>query len=567
MKRALAMALALCAASVHAAYVGATRIEEGAVGKGQVAVVTFSSITNARQGIYDGLSGIGVEGASDIANAIVTWLTLLPSLDCADLTRRATVILVSPPEGQELPDQVAIIPLSPVNGENRLRQSLSEAYGKISGRSVLYCSEPRDEVNLVALSVIIMRDTAYVASSRESLQWIARHWRAGTIPNIPDVRDGATLSAFFDAELMGDVLDKLLAGAEATEDTASVVKLLHSLRDLLTPLDSLHVSLTPSIHSWDLAARLSPTAGKTDAHPSNIEVAGAPLAALPRDAYCASDGALAPFAPFVPSYVYTRYGSSAYSFFVGRRLFPGLGDKAPEDALAPFLTGESAAGFNIAPGEPPTRIQTFTLSNPIGAAAALRNLLPWGTDTKHATFRLPRSVGRHTIYGYNAKRQASAETAEDFAASALILLAQLNCIEFAIDGNNLVVVSGPYGAIEKLLFLPQSSRIRRSVGELAKSLPPLSDGETLMGAGELRPTQTFVSILQSMPGMESICRQLPRYGSGLGWRVSRKDGEFLFETSVSTTELLAFSIMGRIDQRQIGNILLDHIIGNQRQAQ
>ena len=51
MKRALAMALALCAASAHAAYVGSTRIEEGAAGKGQVAVVTFSSITNARQGI------------------------------------------------------------------------------------------------------------------------------------------------------------------------------------------------------------------------------------------------------------------------------------------------------------------------------------------------------------------------------------------------------------------------------------------------------------------------------------------------------------------------------------
>ncbi|MBR0057438.1 MAG: hypothetical protein IJP66_08935, partial [Kiritimatiellae bacterium] len=186
---ALAALAALLAAAqpARAAYVGVTRMDDDA-GQGQIAVVSFTSISRARECIYDGLSGIGAQGAAETADAVISWLAMLPSLDCADLSRRATVILVTPPEGQDLPDQVALIPLAPLNGERLLRSSLAEAYTSVSGRGVVYCSGARSDSVPPSLSLIVTRDTAFVASSRESLRWIARHWRDGTIPAIPDVR-------------------------------------------------------------------------------------------------------------------------------------------------------------------------------------------------------------------------------------------------------------------------------------------------------------------------------------------------------------------------------------------
>lgn len=571
LKRILAVAavLASFAFPSHSAYVGATRLEETVGGQNQIAVFSLASIAKAAQAISDGLSGIGMSDSSGIASAIISWLVMLPSIECADLSRRATVILVTPPEGQDLPDQVAIIPLSPVNGELRLRQSLADSYESVSGKSVLFCSRPRNDSVAPTISLLVTRETAFIASSRESLRWIALHWKSGNIPEIPDLRPSASISAFFDAPLFANVLDTLLAGADEADDTRSAIRYIMLFRDLLRRLDAMHVSISGDINSWNIAAKLTPPAGG-NLEPmlvstSQTAAANAPLSAIPRNAYSVAAGHLASISGlFPPSFLERFGGTSTYSFFFGRHPLPGLNLPSALNSLESLLSGESASAFCISPGSPPVRLQVFSLKNPDQAAESLRTLLPWNSSAPAATFRFPRTEGNRIIYGYDASRKASAESSDDYAASALILLARLNSVELAIDNGNLVVVSGPTGAIDDFLPLPDYLRKKRTIAELPVALAATPPEESLVCAGELRPTQTFAAIVNSIPGLTEISRQLPRHGGGLSWRISSTaSGDHIFEVSISSSELLAISVLQRIDQRQIGGILLDHILKGQ----
>lgn len=560
--------LALIAANATAATVGSTRIDEGSGEQKQIAVITFSSITDAVKGISDGLSGLGADGAGEAAETIVSWMTMLPPFDFADPKREASVILVTPRFEQETPDQIAIIPLSPLNGESILRATLSAAYGRISGNSVLFCSEPKDEESLPTLALIVTRDTAFIANDRESLKWIARRWKEGNVPSAPHLRDGATASAVFDARLAGKTVAALLPG-DVADDARDAARLIGWFRDLLGNLESLHVSLSADLRSWRLAARLSPKEGVGRTLFAAERPDGKTLRFIPRDAYCVSAGLFRQFSALLPESLVARYsGISSYSFFTGFGILPGVGFESRSRNLEPFLSGEASSAYVISRGDAVTaRVKSFALSDPKGAAAALDAIFSDGISAEQATVRKPRIVNGRKIYSYTSVWQASEDVADDYVASVLVLLANLNCVEIAIDGDQMLVVSGPYGTVEKLLDPGALAAKSRAIDSLAPFLGALPDGESLLGSGELQPSRAFLALMQSKPGLEGLARHLPRHGGGIAWRISRDEGDAIYEVSLATSELFALSMLKKFDQKQLGHILLEDIVSRAATAQ
>lgn len=547
--------------SVDAATVGDIRLDNGPYGRKTVAVVSFSSIQNAVKSIADGLSGIGEEDSAETAKAVVSWLTMFPPFDFADSKREATIILIASASPDEMPGQVAIIPLEPSKGEAILRNSLSAAYGKINGGSVLFCSEAKNGEVPPLLSLVVTKETAFFASDRESLQWIARKWKDGEMPSAPALRKGAVISATFDGSLAGATIGSLIP-ATVDADLDATVRRLGWFRDLLGKLDSLQVSLSANLHSWNLAARLSPKDDSAKQFFASGIPDGKTLDALPRDAYCVSAGLFHQFASLLPESMVSKYsGASAYSFFTGFGIFPGAAPGTLATELEPFLAGEASSAYVIPKGDPVSaRVKTFALADPAGAAAALDSFFSRNISNEFAVVRKPRIADGRKIYGYTLMRQPSDELSDDYVAGAIVLLANLNCIEIAIVGDRLYIVSGPYGTIEKFLA-PGALAIKpRTMDSLVPSLGALPEGETPMGCGETQPSRTLLALMQSRPHLERIARQMPRHGGGIAWRISRDGGDAIYEVSLTTSELLALSVLRKFDQRQLGNILINNII-------
>lgn len=550
---------ALCAAS--AATVGNTRFDESGGTQEQIAIITFSSIPNAVKGISDGLSGIGEEGAAEAANTVISWMTMLPPFDFADPNREASVILITPKFGQDTPDQIAIVPLNPLNGEDILRNTLAAAYGRISGNSVLFCSEPKDAESLPSLALIITRETVFIANDRESLKWIARRWKDGNVPSAPHLRGEAAISAVFDAHLTAETVAALIP-SDIADDARTAARLLGWFRDFLGKLESLHVSLSADLRSWRLTARLSPKEGVGRPLFEAKVPDGKTLDKVPRDAYCVSSGLFRQFASLLPESLVERYsGTSSYAFFSGFGILPGAGFEERSKRLEPFLAGETTAAYVISKGDAVTaRVKAFALSDAKGASAALDEIFSEKIPAEQVTAKRIRNVNGRKIYSYTSAWKPSEDMADDYVASVIVLLADLNCVEAAFVGDQLLVVSGPYGTIEKFLAPNALAAKERDINYLAPSLGALPEGETLLGCGELQPSRTFLALMQSKPGLESLTRQIPRHGGGLAWRISRNGGDAIYEISLTTSELFALSLLKKFDQSQLGHILLDDIV-------
>lgn len=556
----LAAAALLPAPCSLAAFIGSSKIDDNA-GQRQIAIVTFSSLTRATKAISDVVSCIGERGGDATASAILSWLTMLPSLECADLAREASVVFLTPQSDLQLADQVAIIPLSPINGERLLRNSLEETYAKITGKTVVYCSEPKGSAVVPGLALIVTRNVAYVANGPESLRWIARNYKGEHPLDAGKLRDDAVISAFFDAALTANAMEMLLSGA-ATDEGSLTIRLLSSFRDLLKRLSSLHLSFSANLNACRLTASLAPEDSAAGFFSSGTPD-GAPLDFIPRDAHCISDSFFRHFSVLLPDSFRNRFScGGAFSFFSNLDILTGA-FASRSSALEPFLTGESASAYFTSKASAiSAKITVFKLNDPAGAAAALAAAFNAPIDPQAATMRPPRESNGHKIWGYTSHRTASLETSDDFAASVVILFTQLNCVELAVVGDELVVVSGPLGTIDKLLNQTAIPKRDERFGSLAKTLGALPGDETFLGCGELEPTQTFQRFTQNSEALNTLSRHLPSHGGSISWRISRKDRNAILDLSASASELFALSMLGKIDQQLIGRTILQAILGH-----
>lgn len=564
---ALATAAQFFATAANAAYIGSSRIDDSGDAR-QIAILTFESIPTATRAISDMLSSVGDSGTDVSAASVLTWLTMLPSLDCADPSRQASVIFITTEEDLSMANQVAIVPLSPVNGEQLLRKSLARTYGKISGNTVVYCSEPRDVGTLPGLALIITRSVAYVGNGPESLRWIAKNISAGITPSAGKVRDDAAISAFFDAQLTCGALDKLVGDTGATAGDTGIpqaVRLISAFRDQLSSLSSLQLSISANLNVTHLAASLEPRDGTASEFLALPEPSWKPIAALPRDSTGVSIGYPRHFGALLPESIAGNFsGEESYSYFSGLNILNG-GPRGADSELAPFLTGESASSFLFTKAKSITaRLSVHALRDAAGAAAALDRILAAPADNGAVTVHPRRESDGRTIWGYTSLRRASADSASDFAASVIILLSQLHTVEMTIDGDNLIVVSGAQGTIDKILRAMGETARMKGIDALTKPFAPLPAGETLLGCGDFEPSRCFLLFTKSSDSLAGLSRHLPSHGGGIAWRVSRSDSHAIVELSASASEIFALSMLGRLDQRVIGHAILDVVLGRSK---
>lgn len=554
--RPAAVLLGIAATAIVAA--GAEPTEGG--GRKQIAIATLSSINDAKVAMRDGLDSAGTDHASDVAEAIITWLTMIPSLECADLSRQATVVMLSQQDGEDMPDQIAAIPLSPINGSRRLHDSLRACYGKIEGKNVLYCSEPRRDDLIESLAIIITKSQAYVANSREGLRWLAQRRQSDTIPSLRHLHDDACISIAMNSELMVPVLDLLIGGGDALS-LQGTPRLLAWMRDMLSKLASIHVSISADMNAWNITALMESKpemAAKVSALPTP---SGKILGDIPADSYCVADFVRGVYPCFLPDSILALCrGDSAYSFYSGCGLLPGMPVDA-QGALEPLLAGERAESYAISKAVPfPARVVSFALSDEAKAKEAVESILSSAATAGKINVKPPRSVDGTTVWRYSTPRRRSKKTDEDYAANALLLLEEFTDVELAIADGRLLVIAGHQGQIDKWLVESGYRKKSRSPESLAKAMGPLWANHELLGSGQLQPTETLKALFSNSDDLFPLLSKMPRPGNGLEWRISRQGGNIFTELYFSSSEVFALKSMSNLSKKEIGDILITKIM-------
>ncbi len=524
----------------------------------QVAAVTLSSLSDATGAFAAGFSGIGEENPEDVANAIFAWLFMVPSLDCADRSREATVCLLTPEYELDIPDRAAVLPLSPIGGAMRLRDSLKAAYGKITGTNVLFCSESVDSNRFADVCMVITRDTAFVANNREALKWIARHYRDKTVPSVAPVRSPSPVSLTFDGPLSGAIISQIVPQGV---DLPGYLGLLSLFGDILQSVTSLDVTLAPDIRSWRLACRLN--------YEKNLlpRIVQAPIPReslmelFPPSSFCRSASTFPLLVSLLPSSMRTRYGgTSPVASFCGFHLLPCIPET--DDAIYAALTGERASAYVIDPYENRLgKVEIFTVKNPEALDAAIGGGISKAAKERN-TIIAPRPVRESNgvkIQGYaiNVAANAEVDTTGDFVAKAISLLLGLNTVETAIAGDKLVVAAGAPGFIETWISKDMYKPQKRAIASLTTPFEKSPAGEVPLGGGEIQPSATLLAAASKIAGLHSIEMMLPHSGNGCHWQMSRCDSGMVFEFSASNSEILAIKTLSRLDTKELGQYIIN----------
>lgn len=530
----------------------------------KVAEISLSSVSRAMENLSGVLEASGVADSAGMASAIISWLTMVPSIDCADLSRPATIVFLTTPDPHDLPDQVAVIPLSPIGGEYRLRDSLAAAYAKVDGRTVLSCTGPLNAAVTESLHVIVAKSVAYVANSREALRWIARRHMEGNIPSPDRIRDDDAATVMLHSELAIPVIENLLGAGERGEQTLSI-GILERLRDLLRGLRSFTVSFAADQFAADLNSfvaafklePLSPLEDATDAAKSIESL----LPSIPLEAYSISAGAIGGLSTLLPASITSPFrGATAYSYIATFNLLPGFSE-SDTSALRPFLTGQRLSAFLVSHAIPwPAKIEVLGISDPVGAEKALERIFSGTPPATISAFSPIRTSGGRKVFGYTAMRKHGSKDDEDYAASSIVLLAELNKVELAVIGDRLVVISGHPGQIDLWLEGNGFHVKERDFASLASTLGDQVSGAVAIGAGQLQISKTLRTFFGTRDALRPLLERIPRFGNGIEWRISRTGGALLCEAHVSSSELRAISSISKIDNNFINNILMNLII-------
>lgn len=531
-----------------------------------VAVVSLSSVERAMENLSGALEATASDDAAGIASAVLSWLTMAPSLECADPARPATVVFLTSGASGDLPEQVAIIPLSPAAGAVRLRDSLAHAYAKVEGKTVLYCSGPLDSAITESLSVIFTKDAAYVANSREALRWIARRHMDGSMPSARHLRKESAISIYIDAERTIPVIDALNV-ADVSDIANASKSSLGKFRDLLAGLKSFQLSFSTDSFAADrnsciAAVRLEPKKSMEGPRDPSAALA-ALLTSIPLEAYSISAGLRGGLASLLPASVTSQFtGTTAYSYLAGFNALPGM-DDASLAPLLPFLSGERVSAFLVSHAIPwPAKIDVFALKDASGAEKALDAIFSGKPPASIAAFRPSRTSGGHTVRGYTAVRSHGSKEDDDYGASSLVLITELNSVELAIVGDRLVSIAGHPGQIDLWLKEDGFRARERDFPALASTLGPPAADAVVTGAGQLQISRTIRAYCSTRGDLSPLLDLLPRPGNGIEWRISRVSNGVVCEFHISSSELRSIVAISNIDNNFIDNVLMNLIIND-----
>lgn len=562
--RALAGALMMCAVFANAAQVnsGSGILREAAAGnQTPVAIVELSSISAATGAFAAGFTGIGEPNPTEESNAVFSWLFMVPSLECADMNKPATVCLLTPENELDIVDRAAIIPLSAIGGGFRLRDSLQAVYRSIKGTNVLFCSDSVDSNRYADICMVITHETAFVANNRESLKWIARKYRDKTLPAPRKVRTGSNVSISFDGPSAAAIISKIIPEGVDLDGMLGYISLFgQTLRTAV----SLDISLMPDVRSWRIACRLNYPEDMLGRIRSVPVPADALLKLIPPRSYCRSASDFPVFASLLPDGFRRSYGErTPQTPFGAFHILPFVPEGDP--VLYPHLTGERVSAIVIDQFERRIgKIEIYPAKNPAELEEVLGKTISASEARSDGLVksREKRLAGGTGVFGYyvDVVADADIDSSSDFAAKALTLMLGLHTVEAAVADGKLIVASGSPGFIESWLEKGRFSGQDDTVESLLTPFDSSPEGEEVLGGGEIQPSASLLAISKSIGNLHELDAKLPHSGGGLNWRISRCATGVVFEFAASNSEILSIMALKKLDTKDLSQFILNNAI-------
>lgn len=514
----------------------------------QIAALTISSLSNVNDALYSGLSGIGAAESKKITDEIFQWLFMVPSLDCADKTREATVCLLTPKNNLDIPDKAAVLPLNSIGGASQLVSLLRQTYNTITGTNLLFCSNPVDTNKFSDVCMYITRTAALVANNRESLIWIARQYAEKSLPSIEPVRGRAPIALTFDGNLCYDILSVLIPQNNATTGLPVYLTLL---KELFSTVNSLDLSIEPDAIDWRIACRLNyPAITMLKFEDTKIGKTTKLDNEFPIFSHCQSISYLPLVADILPLSILNKLEKGIGSIYNGMHILPAMPEA--NNLIRPYLTGERASAIATSPRDNLLgKIEIFPISDLPKLEAALQKIT------------YPKDVVKKQLdrkaYGTTIRKYTIVENTDEinskgaFIAHVLSMLYGLNNIEFAISNGKLYVASGPREFIDNWLKKARFPTKKQNAIPIGR----LPHNEIPIGGGIQDISSLIETLTKNTDQLEGISRNIPISGSGIQWQISRGRGFITFDILASSSELLALTVLSKIDTSQIGSLILD----------
>lgn len=514
----------------------------------QVAAVTISSLSSVNDAFYSGLSVIGAADSTQVTDEILQWLFMVPTLDCADKTREATVCLLTPKNNLDLPDKAAVLPLEPFGGASRLVSSLKQSYNTITGTNLLFCSDPVDSNKLSNICIYVTRTTALVANNRESLIWIAQKYRDKTLPSLEPVRGRAPIALTFNGRYCYELLSMLIPKTEAK---LGLPVYLNLLKELFSTVNSIDLSIEPDAIDWRIACRLNyPAITMLKFEGTKVDKTTKLDNEFPIFSHCQSISYLPLIAETLPLSILGKFEKGVSSIYNAMHILPAMPDA--NNLIRPHLTGERASAIATSPQDNLLgKIEVFAIRDASKLEAALQKLT---YPTNIVQRQMDRRAHGTTIRKYTIIENTNEiYTKTAFLAHVLSMLYGLNSIEFAISNNKLYVASGPRDFIDNWLKKGRFPTKKQSASPIGR----LPSNEIPIGGGIQDISALIETLTKNTDQLEGISQNIPIPGSGIQWQISRGRGFITFDILASSSEILALTVLSNLDTEQIGALILD----------
>ena len=522
--------------------------------------IQLSSLSDTVRFLYDGLSGIGVEtSASDCARRIAEAL-MLPSLEGADMAKPVRGFLLSRNPPAAAPEPAVILPMR-TNGAKDLIRSLHSRYSFVEGGNIKICSGPKEGDAVEPLYVAIAEGNAMISPDIEAIRWMAYNLQSRTVPEVTPFRS-TPLLASVNGPLLGGLLELLDAAATASANqkgsATNTPPDIGEARLLLSSFLHIDLALRASIKQLDVAARLTPREGAMESAFRNLKPPAEKWTAYSSPFACnnaasALPGFMAALPPGVRAWLADLADNTR---LVGFQILPAAFDL--DERIRQFTTGIGLSSFIVdKPGGRIGAVSIFALKSPGEADAELRRYFARKGDVaNNRRIRTPtlKRDGQVIAYDLGERDMEKTSAGGGNAGASLSQLFDLNHVELAVREDRLIVARGSTRLMDQWLDDKPASSWGGGSASMT-TIFPAQTGETVLGGGSLEPVFLAKKIIEAAPSISYLAPRMPHAGNGIAWRMSRNDGDVIFDVRLYSNEILACNMLRELDSSTMQELL------------
>ena len=529
--------------------------------------VKLSSLSDTVRLLNDGLSGIGVETtASDCSRRIAEAL-MLPSLEGADMAKPVHGFLLAHDPPAAAPEPAVILPVR-TNGAKDLLRSLQTRYSFVEGGNIKICTGPSEDKFVEPLYVAIAEGNAMISPDIEAIRWMAYNLQSRTVPEIPAFRSAPVLASVNCPVLCG--LLELMGPAAPVSPTqkdvaATTLPDLGEARSFLSSFSHIDLALGASIKQLDVAARLTPRGSAMSSAFRTLPSPAEKLSAYFPPFACNNAASAFPgFMAALPQGVREWLAELADNTrLVGFQILPAAFDL--DERIRPFTSGISLSSFIVdKPGGRIGAVSIYALKSPERADAALRGYFA-GNGDGAGNRRIHNSTwkrdGKVIVYDLGGRDMDKSSAGGGTAGASLSQLFDLNHVELAVRDDLLIVARGSARLMDHWLDEKPASSWGVGISSLTGIFPPQT-GETVLGGGSVEPVFLARKIVEAAPGTSYLAPKMPHAGNGFAWRMSRKDGDVIFDVRLYSNEILAINTLRDLDSSTLQELLSQLVLRN-----